>query len=448
MSTATVYGRSPGSLTRDSASRFTFHVSLRLLAEKLPFFLLAFASAAVTWVVQRRGGAFVAGLPLTARMENAAVSYCRYLGKLFWPENLAAFYPRVHWSGAAIGLCFLLLIVISIGAIALRRRAPYGLMGWLWFVGTLVPVIGLVPAGEQSMADRYSYIPSMGILVLVVWGATDLTKRWHYQVPAATVATASATILCIIITRAQIGFWKNTETLFRHALQVTDGNYVAHNNLGTALEKQDGWDEAIQQFRRALQAKLDYTEALNNLGVGLYHQGHVDEAIEQLRATLRLRPRYAVAHYNLGVALQERGQLDEAIREYREALRLKPRYADAQYNLGLALQRKGDLDGAIAEFQAILRLQPNSPEVLDRLGGALERKGRWPDAIAQYRAALHLNPNYARAHCDLGLALDRAGQLDAAIAEFQEALRLQPEYAAARTNLARALDRKANLGHK
>jgi Flp pilus assembly protein TadD len=417
-----------------------------LVLEKSPFFVAAIVTCAVTWAVQRRGGAIIAGLPLSARMENAVVAYCRYLGKLFWPVDLAAFYPPVgHWPGGAVLLACLLLLALSVLAIALRRRFPYCLMGWLWFLGTLVPVIGLVPAGEQSMADRYSYVPSIGIILLVVWGAYDLTKRWRYQVMMASAATAGAACLCLGLTRTQISYWKDTEALFRHALLVTERNYVAHNNLGTAFDKQGRWDEALSEFRQALQAKPDYPEALNNLGVALDRQGHVDEAIAQLRETLRLRPRYAVAHYNLGVALQEQGHLDEAIAQYQEALLLKPRYADAHYNLWLTLQRKGDLDGAIAEFQTILKFQPNSPEVCNKLGAVLEQQGHLDEAIRQYLLALKLKPDYARAHFNLGVAWERKGHLDQAIAELEQTLKLDAGYAPAQTNLARLLDLKRSL---
>ena len=414
-----------------------------LVLEKIPFFVAAIASSAVTFIVQRRGGAMIASLPFVARMENAVVSYCRYLGKLFWPIDLAAFYPPVnHWPSTAILLAGLLLLGLSITSIALRRRFPYFVVGWLWFLGTLAPVIGFVPAGEQSMADRYSYVPSIGVILLVVWGVYDLTKGWRYQAVAAFAATAGAAFFCIAQTRVQVSFWTDTETLFRHALQVTERNYLAHNNVGAALDKQGRWDEALSEFRQALQVKPDYPEALNNLGAALTRQGHLDEAIGQFREALRLRPRYAEARYNLGAALQEQGRLDEAITQYQQALRLKPRYADAHYNLGLALQRKGDLDGTVAEFQAVLRLQPNSPEVCNNLGVALDHKGRLDEAISQYLAALKLNPDYARAHFNLGVALGRKGQLEQAIAEFEKTLRLDPGYAAAQTNLAVMLDLK------
>jgi Flp pilus assembly protein TadD len=417
-----------------------------LVLEKGPFFVVAILSSTATWAVQQRGGAIVAGLPLTARLENAVVAYCRYLGKLFCPIDLAAFYPPVgRWPGGTVLLACLLLLALSVMAITLRRRFPYCLMGWLWFLGTLVPVIGLVPAGEQSMADRYSYVPSIGIILAVVWGAYDLTKRWRYQAMAASIATVGAACLCLWLTRTQIGYWKDTETLFRHALLITQHNYVAHNNLGTALDKQERWDEALSEFRQALHAKPDYPEALNNLGVALDRQGHVEEAIAQLRQTLKLRPRYAVAHYNLGVALQEQGHLDEAIAQYQEALSLKPRYADAHCNLGLALQRKRDLDGAIAQFQAILKFQPNSPEVCNKLGVVLEQKGQLDEAIRLYFAALKLNPDYARAHFNLGVALGRKGQVDPAIAELEQSLKLEPDYAPAQTNLTRLRDLKRSL---
>ena len=408
-----------------------------LVLEKVPFFAASLVLSVITIAVQKRGGAMVASLPLAARLENVPVSYCRYLGKLFWPADLAAFYPPVaHWSGTVVIMAGLLLVGLSVAAVVFRGRFPYGLTGWFWFFGALVPVIGLVPAGEQSLADRYSYIPSIGIILLVVWGLHDLTRRWRWQVPAASAATAGAAFTCLMLTRAQVGCWKNTEALFRHALLVTERNYLAHNNVGAALDRQGRGDEALSEFRRALEIKPDYPEALNNLGAALNRQGHLDEAVSRFREALRLRPGYAEARYNLGTALQAQGQLDEAISHYQQALRLKPQYADAHYNLALVFQRQGNLDPAIAEFQAVLKLQPQSPEVCNNLGVALEGKGQLDDAISQYAAALRLNPDYARAHFNLGVALGRKGQLEQAIAEFEQTLRLDPAYGAARTNLA------------
>jgi Flp pilus assembly protein TadD len=421
---------------------------LSLVWEKIPFFVLAAASSVVTLMAHRALGSLepVAKLPWDARIANVLVSYVRYLGKTFWPSRLTVFYPYpAAWAPWEVLTCGLLLLVVTALVLCMARSRPGLFVGWFWFLGVLVPFIGLVQAGEQAMADRFMYLPAIGLILATIWGLQDLTKLWRYQSLAASLAAAGAAVLCLVLTRAQIGYWKDTETLFRHALQVTEHNYVAHNNLGTALDKQGRWDEALSEFRQSLQAKPDYPEALNNLGVALDRQGHVDEAIAQLRKTLSLRPRYAVAHYNLGVALQEQGHPDEATAHYQEALRLKPRYTDAHYNLGLALQRKGDLEGAIAEFQTILKLQPNSPEACNKLGAVLEQKGQLDDAIRQYQAALRLKPDYARAHFNLGIALGRKGQTDQAVFELEQTLKLDPGYAPAQTNLTRLLDLKRSM---
>ena len=210
---------------------------LRLVWEKIPFFALAAAASVVTFVVQKQGGAVMAveNLPLGARGGNALISYCRYLGKLFWPTDLAVFYPHPgHWPLAKVLLAGGLMLGISVLLFVQRRRHPFLLMGWLWFVGTLVPVIGLVQVGEQAMADRYTYIPSLGVLILTVWGAYELTRRWRYQVIALSVAGSAAIVLCLALTRQQLGYWQDSEALFRHALEVTENNYLAHNNLGDA----------------------------------------------------------------------------------------------------------------------------------------------------------------------------------------------------------------------
>ena len=243
-----------------------------------------------------------------------------------------------------------------------RRRYPFLLMGWLWFCGTLVPVIGLVQVGGQAMADRYTYIPSLGVLVLAVWGVYELTRRWHYHVIALSVAGSAAIVLCLALTRQQLGYWKDSEALFRHALEVTENNYLAHHNLGIALDEKGQIDEAISQFQEAIRLKPDYAHAHNNLGIALVKKGQIDEAISQYQEAIRLKPDYADAHNNLGIALVRKGQIDEAIREFQEAIRLKPDFAEAHYNLGIALVRKGQIDEAIREFQEAIRLKPDYAE--------------------------------------------------------------------------------------
>jgi tetratricopeptide (TPR) repeat protein len=415
---------------------------LPLLREKLPFFALAAASSVLTFVLSKHGGALTAGeeIPLGARAGNALISYCRYLGKLFWPTHLAFFYPHPGlWPLAMVLLAGALLLGLSGLFWAQRRRSPFLLMGWLWFVGMLVPAIGLIQVGEFAMADRYTYLPSLGVLILAVWGAYELARPWRPALLALSVAASAAIILCLVLTRQQLGYWQDSETLFRHALDVTEDNWLAYNSLGVTLSAKDQTDDAIRQFQDALRLKPDYADAHNNLGIALLKQGQTDDAIRQYQETIRLRPNDAGACNNLGVALARKGQTAEAIPQFQEAIRLNPDYADAHYNLGVALYTIGQLDDAIRQFQQAVRLRPGNADAHNNLGYALDQQGQTDAAIRQLHEALRLKPDYAEAHNNLGAALVKKGQTDDAIRQFQEALRLKPDDAEARTNLARAL---------
>jgi lipoprotein NlpI len=315
----------------------------QLVVEKIPFFVLAAATSIVTFVVQKQADVStpVENLPLGVRSGNALISYCRYLGKLFWPVDLAFFYPHPgKWPLGQVVLAGVLLLGLTVLFIVQWRRHPFLLMGWLWYCGTLVPVIGLVQVGNQAMADRYTYVPSLGVLILTIWGIYELTSRWRYHGLALSIAGCAAMVLCFGMTRQQLGYWKDDETLFRHALEVTENNYLAHNNLGVTLEKKGQIDEAIRQYQEAIRLKPDFAESHSNLGAILGMQGQTDEAISQFQEAVRLVPDDATAHYNLGTALGVKGQVDEAISQLQEAIRLKPDYADARQNLAHALEIK------------------------------------------------------------------------------------------------------------
>jgi Flp pilus assembly protein TadD len=376
----------------------------KLVVEKIPFLLLAVASCAVTFVAQKQGEAMslMAGVTVPARLANALVSYCRYLEKLVWPANLSVIYPVVNsWPASeVVGSC-LLLLCVSVIAIVLWRSAPYLATGWFWFLGTLVPVIGLVAVGEQSIANRYTYIPSIGLLIALVWGAHDLLRRrWFPSWASALLATA-AVVLCVVVTRWNLGLWRNSETLFAYATQVTQNNSAALSNLGNAL--------------------LD--------------QGRPDEALSRFQEAARLKPRSAAVHNNLGVALGELGRLNEAIGQFQEALQLVPDHAHARFNLGKALERKGQLDEAMGEYQMALKLEPDYPEALNSLGIVLAEKGRLEEAILEFQQAIQLNPEDDSAHNNLGIALTRQGNPGAAENQFKEALRLNPANRSAQQNL-------------
>jgi tetratricopeptide (TPR) repeat protein len=411
----------------------------RLVREKIPFFALAVATSIVTFVVQKQTGALAVGetIPLGARVGNALVSYCRYLGKLFWPTDLAVFYPHSgYWPLEQVLLAGGLILGITALFIVKRGRYPFLLMGWLWFCGTLVPVIGLVQVGGQAMADRYTYIPSLGVLILTIWGAYELTRPWQHRMIMLSVAGGAAIVLCLGLTRQQLGYWQDSETLFRHALAVTENNYLAYNNLGVALDKQDQTDEAIRQYQEAIRLKPGYAEAHNNLGVVLDKQDQTDEAIRQYQEAIRLEPDYANAHNNLGFALDQKGQIDEAISQYQEAIRLKPDHARAHNNLGLALAAKGRFDEAIENFRQAIQINPNDAEALNNLGVALAAQGQFDEAVETFRKAIQINSNRPETFFHLGMTLGQLGRPREAVAQYREALRLNPNLVGALNNLA------------
>jgi len=401
----------PSTLNPDQPRAITrFSTIRRLVTEKIPFFAIAAAACIATFLAQKQVGAVIAiqNLSLDARVGNALISYCRYLGKLFWPVDLAVFYPHPgYWPVKQVFLAGGLMVGTSALLFMKRRQYPFLLMGWLWFCGTLVPVIGLAQSGEQAMADRFTYVPSLGVLILVIWGAAELTRRWRNQIFVLSVATSAVIILCLGLTRQQLVYWKDSETLFRHALEVTKNNYIAHKALGDVLQKNGQIDEAIRQFQEAIRLKPDDTDVLYNLGNAFLKKDQVDEAIRQYKEIIRLKPGDTDAHNNLGNALLRQGQTDEAIRQFQEVIRLKPDDAKARNNLGIALGREGQFDEAIRQYQEAIRLKPNDADVHFNLGNALLRLGQTDEAIRQYQEVIRLKPDDADAHNYLSIALGR-----------------------------------------
>ncbi len=417
----------------------------QLVVEKIPFFALAAVAGVVTFVVQKQGGAVktLENLPIEARAGNALISYCRYLGKMFWPTDLAVFYPHPgYWPLEKVLLAGVFLCGISVFLFMARRRYPVLLMGWLWFVGTLVPVIQLVQSGGQAMADRFTYVPSLGVWITIIWGAYELTGRWRCRKTALAVLGSAAILLCLALTRQQLGYWKDSETLFRHTIAVTENNYLARKVFGDALCEKGRTGEAVSQFQEALRLKPGYVPAHISLGIALLNQGHADGAISQFQEALRLNPDDARAHNNLGNALDKNGQTGAAISQYQETIRLKPDDFGARYNLGIALLSQGQTGAAISQFQEALRLKPDDADARINLGIALFNQGQTGEAISQYQQAIRLKPDDADAHYNLGLALFKKGRTDEAVSQYQQALRLKPDDADTRINLGIALLKK------
>jgi len=322
-------------------NRFEANGRWKLVGEKAPFFLLSIAVCLVTIPAQKTadGVRTMAAFPLAARLENVPVSYCRYLGKLFWPESLPFFYPHPgHWPWFDVLGAGLLMSGLFLCAWMMRRSHPYFLVGWCWFVGTLVPVIGLLQVGFQSIANRYTYVPLIGLFLSLAWGVHAIAKRWRHQSLILFTLMAAVISVCIPLTRIQIGYWKNSEILFQYASAVIQDNWEAHARLGLVFSKDGRIDEAIREYREALRLKPDDADAHFDLGNALSRKKLWSEAIDQYRESLKLNPGDPGSRLNLGVALFQQGHLNEAVVQFQEALKLNPDFADARNNLAAALR--------------------------------------------------------------------------------------------------------------
>jgi tetratricopeptide (TPR) repeat protein len=417
-----------------------------LLLEKLPLLGLAVASCAVTIFAQTKSILPFENMSLSLRMGNASISCVAYLGQMFWPSGLAVLYP---FTAGGVGvsevvLSLVLLAGISTGVFILRRR-PYFLTGWLWYLIMLAPVIGIVQVGAQVRADRYTYLPQIGLCLLLTWAAADLCAGWRHR--RAVLGGGSTIILVALIfcARTQTAYWRNSESLWTHTLACTSDNFIGHNNLGIALFKTGHVDEAMVHYQKALEIKPDFAEAHNNLGNFLFQKGSVDEAMVHYQKALEINPDYAKAHYNLGNALIQKGRVDEAIAHFQKALQINPDYADAHNNLGYALIQKGRVDEAIAHFQKALQINPDYADAHNNLGNILLQKGSVDEAITHYQKALQIKPDDADAHNNLGTALLQKGKVDEAIPHFQKALQINPDFAKAHKNLSNALLQKGRM---
>jgi len=403
---------------------------LNLVREKAPFFGLALLSCVITFsnVKAANNVLSAAVVPWSLRLTNVPVSYARYLAKLAWPVNLSVQYPLPdHWENWRVALSVLLILAISAVAVAKVRAAPYWLFGWCFFLGTLVPTISLVPVGFQSMADRYTYLPYIGLFVAGVWGVAEFAGRGRGRI-IVLAAAAGALAACAVVSRAQIGYWRNGETLFRRVIAVTPDHTLSRYGLGNALLKEGKLAEAMLQLQAALKLMPNNPLALNDVGFILDQQGRYQEAVGRYEAALKANPNYAPAHYNLGGLLQRSGHLDEAIEQFQAAVRLTPEDPDAHNNLGTALAAKGQNDQAVVEFAEAVRLKPSDSEARFNLGIVLLGKGRNEEAVRQFQAFTNQQPDNADGHYELGVALLGTGRRQEAVAELEQALKLRPDF--------------------
>jgi Flp pilus assembly protein TadD len=390
-------------LPKSEKTRFPQIPLRRALMEKWPFFLLAATGCVVTYLAQKGKGAVIEFLPLSDRVGNALIGYCRYLGKFFWPTKLAVLYPypAEQWPLGWVAMAGTTLVAISVLMFAWRRTRPYGLMGWLWFVGTLVPVIGLVQVGSQSIADRYTYLPAIGLNIIAVWGVWELAQRWRVRKTEITAGAAAVGIVCVAVTEHQIAFWRDGGKLFSHAVAVTDNSFEARKALGDFYWSQGNAPEAERLYHEALEIYPKFEGAHLNLGVVFSQTGRATEAEKEFAQATVLDPRDASAINDLGTVVAARN-VDEALALFKKATELDPNYADARKNLGVALDTKRSWAEAAEEYRRVTELRPDADAHYLR-GMDLGRLGRFVEAAKEFEAALKLQPNHHNAH----LALER-----------------------------------------
>ncbi len=420
-----------------------------LIREKIPLVLISTVFCVVTMIAQKQEAMrSLVQCPLTGRIANAMLSYAGYITNMVWPANLAVFYPYsapplVSWTSA--GACAV-LIVISAAVVKRIRPAPYLLAGWVWYGVTLLPVIGIVQVGWQAMADRYAYIPLIGLFIMAVWTGRDLAQRWNISRASCAVAAGLVIAALSIAAWVQAGYWKDSFTLFGRTLKVTQNNWLAHHSFGMALAEKGRIPAAVAHYRRSLDIRPEFEKPYNNLGVIAYQQGHYPQAVEYFSSALKYKPQDPEIHNNLGLALERAGMLKEAMVHYCEAIRQEPDHAGALNNLGYALTRCGRIDEALEFLCRAAAIDPESPEVRNNLANALSEKGLFEEAVAQYHEVLRRNPYQADPYYNLGILYGNVGRLDAAAAHYRKALNLTPNDPDAHMNLARILERQGKTG--
>lgn len=421
---------------------FSMRTLSRLLWEKVPLVGLSIISCAVTYLAQARGDAVESfeNLRFGTRVANAIISYVVYLEKMVWPSALAVYYPHSATFDAGVPAweiagSIILFCGLSVIALLARHRRPYLAVGWLWYVGTLVPVIGLVQVGAQAYADRYTYVPLIGVFIAIAWGIPPVLSKLPFR-RLALIGFAGVSLVALTIAAwVQTSYWRDSVTLLSRALAATDKNWFALNNLGVAYNMIGRHEEAIGYIREALRIHPDNAEAWNNLGRSYNGLGQHHLAIGHIREALRIQPDNTKALINLGVSYGELGQYAQAISYFQEVLRTHPENAEAWINLGLSYNRLGQYQRAIGCFREAARTQPDNAEVWNNMGLSYNGLGQYEEAIGHFMDALRIRPDYTGAWNNLGVSYGKLGQYQEAIGCFREALRINPYFVEALNNL-------------
>ncbi|HEX4121459.1 MAG TPA: tetratricopeptide repeat protein [Verrucomicrobiae bacterium] len=388
-------------------------VWLRLVMEKWPLFWLSALWCGITVWAQSKGEAVASGsvLPVGERIIHAMVSYFDYLGVLVFPRHLSIYYPYIHHEPLILGIATgAALVLLTFAALACAKRLPWLPVGWLWFLGMLIPVIGLVQVGGQGWADRYLYLPCIGFFVVVVWAVAEIARR----LPVVKLLIPVAALAFAAVTSVELKYWRDTATLFGRALEVTDNNYLAMTLVGSMKAEKGQLDDAITLYRKALSIKPTYPEGHFFLGRALEQKGQTAEALDEFKKALRLRPEFDAANIMVGLALAKEGKFDDAVAHYKVALKDNPDSAAAESDWGMAMMKEGQWKESIAHYEQALRLDPDLAEAHNNLAIGYLQAGRVADGIAQLRAALKLNPADTETQYNLAQALNQEQQWPAA----------------------------------
>jgi len=408
-----------------------------LLIEKIPLFALAALSSIVTYLAQSHGGAVRSfqALPPGARVANAFVSYSAYLVKMLWPTNLAVFYPHPGWwpLWQVLG-SVALLIAITVLVIKGARKRPYAAVGWLWYVGTLLPVIGIVQVGGHAMADRFTYIPLVGLFIIVAWSVPELLEKWPYRKEALMTLSAVCLLCLFLVTWRQVGYWRNNITLYDHALEVADRNSPIHNNRGVAYTNLANYTQAIADFNRAIEIDPKYAEAYYNRGVAYTNLANYTQAIADFNRAIEINPRYVEAYSNRGVVSTSLGNYTQAIADFNRAIEIDPGFGKAYYHRGVAYTSLGNYTQAIADFNRAIEIDPKNAEAYSNRGMAHGSLGKPIEAIADFNRAIEIDPKNAEAYSNRGVAWASLGKPIEAIADFNRAIEIDPKNAEAYSN--------------
>jgi len=418
---------------------------MRLVGEKIPFVLLSAASCVVTLYAQKQAFIPITSLPLGQRLENAATVCVAYLGQMFYPSKLAIMYPFADVVSAGWLAALALLAIITVLALVWRERRPYLLVGWLWNLGMLVPVLGIVQVGFQALADRYTYLPQIGLYFALAWLARDLSAT-RPQLRVLFAGTALAVIIALTAAAlVQVTYWRNNLALWQHTVACTGFNPIALVNLDVALGDALPPEKGMEDFQRILAAMPDYSPGHYDLGTLLYRQKRYDEAAAEFQKACDLSPRYAEAYNNLANVRLAQGRLDEAAALYRKTIELKPDYEAPRLYLAMILMRQGRLEDAAEQYRAALVYSPEDTAASVGLANILFAQGRLDEAVAQYQKVIARKPDDAEAQYNLGLALGRLGRLAEAETQFRKTIELNPGYADAHGNLAKLLTAEGKL---